>query len=388
MSNATHNNRLPGLDSLRALAILLVLIFHYKVVVSREPLFGFISNLGWVGVDLFFVLSGYLIGNQVLGEITKTGELSLGRFYVRRLLRTLPNYYVVLACYFIFAEALSGNYRAPLWSFLTFTQNFAMQPVQTFTHSWSLCIEEQFYILFPLLAILLMKRLASRGLFWLALACLSLTAIWLRYYSLSSHGGPAIKILDYYEHIYYSSFTRFDELLPGIAIAALKNFHPRLFAQCLARGSWILWFGLGCSFISLYGFHNYWFVPERGVSSFWTSVGYSLIAWSFALVVLAALAPGNGLSRTKIPGAAQLALWSYAIYLVHKPLYLVLKQPLNSLNINTHGYWGMAIIVAISLVLGWLLYALVETPFMRWRDRYFPLNKTAPSINNLTASQV
>lgn len=382
MPSPGQSTRLPGLDSLRALAILLVLIYHYKVVVSREPLFGFVSNLGWVGVDLFFVLSGYLIGNQVLGEINKSGKFSLGRFYARRLLRTLPNYYVVLASYFIFAETLSGTASASLWSFLTFVQNIGMQPGQTFTHSWSLCIEEQFYILFPLLAIFLLKILNSRSAFWLCFCALALSAMALRYWNWSTLGEAQIPIMDYYEHIYYSSFTRFDELLPGIAIAALKNFHPSVFNNCLKRGNWILILGLIACFISLFGFHNYWFQKETGVSAFWTSAGYSLIAWSFALLLLAALAPGNWLARTRIPGAMQLALWSYAIYLVHKPLYLVLKTPLKNWGINTDNYIGMALIVSASITLGWLLFRAVETPFMRWRDSHLSLTHKANNMSD------
>ena len=126
-SSVSDKTRLDGLDTLRAIAIIIVLIYHYKVVVSRENLFGFISSVGWTGVDLFFVLSGYLIGNQVLSAIAKGQEFSLRLFYIRRFLRTLPNYYFVLALYFIFPVALSGTATAPLWSFLTFTQNLDMR---------------------------------------------------------------------------------------------------------------------------------------------------------------------------------------------------------------------------------------------------------------------
>ena len=101
-----HNNRLYGLDTLRAIAIIIVLIYHYKVVVSSENIFGFMSQLGWAGVDLFFFFFCYLIGNQVLSAIAKGQAFSLKLFYIRRFLRTLPNYYFVLALYYIFLGAL------------------------------------------------------------------------------------------------------------------------------------------------------------------------------------------------------------------------------------------------------------------------------------------
>ena len=113
-SSVSDKTRLDGLATLRAIAINIVLIYHYKVVVSPENLFGFIGSLGWTGVDLFFVLSGYLIGNQVLSAFAKGQDFSLKLFYIRRFLRTLPNYYFVLALYFLFPVALGGTATAPL----------------------------------------------------------------------------------------------------------------------------------------------------------------------------------------------------------------------------------------------------------------------------------
>ena len=124
-----------GLNTLRALAIIVVLIYHYRVVVCNRDLFGFISQLGWAGVDLFFVLSGYLIGNQVFSALLEKQNFSLKNFYIRRLLRTLPNYYFVLALHFVFPVALTGTVTAPLWQFFTFTQNYTFHPGETFTHS-------------------------------------------------------------------------------------------------------------------------------------------------------------------------------------------------------------------------------------------------------------
>ena len=91
--------RIHGLDTLRALAVSLVVLHHYTLFVSDAPTFGWAGEIGWAGVDLFFALSGYLIGNQILAAVGSTRGLGLGRFYARRLLRTLPNFWVVLALY-------------------------------------------------------------------------------------------------------------------------------------------------------------------------------------------------------------------------------------------------------------------------------------------------
>ena len=375
-----NNNRLYGLDTLRAIAIIIVLIYHYKVVVSSENIFGFMSQLGWTGVDLFFVLSGYLIGNQVLSAIAKGQEFSLRLFYIRRFLRTLPNYYFVLALYFIFPVALSGTATAPLWSFLTFTQNLDMRAGETFTHSWSLCIEEQFYLVFPVIALFIActKRFITLG--WVLIIGAMLFAIFLRGINWYEHGEAAIPAQSFMEHIYYSSFTRFDELLPGVAIALLKNFHPAAYAALLRRGNLLLVAGLVSVGLLFYAFQNYAYIEGYGRTFHVVAFGYSLLAISFAILVLAALSPNSVLYHIRIPGAASLALWSYAIYLIHKPLFQILKVPLTEYDVDINSWLGIAIIMAVSVFCGWALYFCVETPFMKLRTRFFPSNSTTPVI--------
>ncbi len=371
-SSVSHKHRLNGLDTLRAIAIIIVLIYHYKVVVSRENLFGFISSLGWAGVDLFFVLSGYLIGNQILSALSRGQDFSLKLFYIRRFLRTLPNYYVVLALYLLFPVALGGTATAPLWSFLTFTQNLGLGPGETFTHSWSLCIEEQFYLIFPVVALLIASSRRSIGIAWTALVGAMLLAMFLRGFNWYSHGAENISARSFMEYIYYSSFTRFDELLPGVAIALLKNFHPTLYATLLRRGNLLLLAGLASVGLMFYLFQNYEYIRGHGRTFEVVTFGYSGLSISFAILVLAALSPNSWLNRIRIPGATYLALWSYAIYLIHKPLFQVLKAPLKDYGIDINGGFGVGIIMAVSIFSGWLLYLIVETPFMKLRQRFYP----------------
>lgn len=309
-----NNNRLYGLDTLRAIAIIIVLIYHYKVVVSRENLFGFMSQVGWTGVDLFFVLSGYLIGNQIFSALAKGQEFSLKFFYIRRLLRTLPNYYFVLGLYFIFPVALGGTATAPLWSFLSFTQNLDMRAGETFAHSWSLCIEEQFYLIFPLIVLFIASLKRSISLIWIALAGAMLAAMFIRGFNWYNYEQAAMTGQAFMEHIYYSSFTRFDELLPGVAIALLKNFHPTAFSALMRRGNLLLIAGLTSVGIMFYLFENYAYIEGYGRTFGMITFGYSLLAMSFGILVLAALSPNSLLHKVRVPGAATLALWSYAVY--------------------------------------------------------------------------
>jgi peptidoglycan/LPS O-acetylase OafA/YrhL len=371
-----YSNRLYGLDTLRAIAIIMVLLEHYKLV-SNENLFGFISQLGWAGVDLFFVLSGYLIGNQILSAFAKQQDFSLTFFYIRRLLRTLPNYYTVLALYFLFPMTLSGTETASLWSFLTFIQNLHMGPHATFTHSWSLCIEEQFYLFFPVIALLIACCRKSVMWGWLAITGAMLFAIFMRGYNWYEHGQAGISGSLFMEHIYYSSFTRFDGLLPGVAIALLKNFHPNIFARVQQRGNLLLAIGLINIGVMFYIFHHYMYVKGYGFSLWVTSFGYPLLVISFAILVFAALSPNSLLHRISIPGTASLALWSYAIYLIHEPSFQVMKILLTQYGVNVNGGLGAVIIVSVSIFCGWILWRAVEMPFMKVRARYYPANHRA-----------
>jgi peptidoglycan/LPS O-acetylase OafA/YrhL len=120
-----NRERQPGLDLLRALAIVVVVVYH-------AALFGFklpsrMDRFGWIGVDLFFVLSGYLIGGQLLAPLARERRIKLGRFFTRRALRIMPAYFVVLAIYFLLPSWREySEMSQPLWKFLLSVQNIAL----------------------------------------------------------------------------------------------------------------------------------------------------------------------------------------------------------------------------------------------------------------------
>jgi peptidoglycan/LPS O-acetylase OafA/YrhL len=362
MHTPVGNARLTGLDTLRAFAIALVLMSHYNGFVARGSIFGFIGEAGWAGVDLFFVLSGYLIGNQLLAPAARGEPLSLKAFFARRLLRTLPNYYAVLAVYLLLPHsAIAGKSMAPVWRYLSFTQNFGLHYGETFTHSWSLCIEEQFYLLLPLAVLALVGTRRSPRLLWCALVAAIGAGVAARGINFmngqEAFSAPA----------YYSTFARFDELLPGVAIAMLKNFHPALFGRILRHGNALLAAGLAAAAAVLYGVMN-----EAPTVFLANTFGFSLVAASFGLLTCAALSPSCLLNRIPIPGAASLALWSYAVYLVHKPVFMALRPQLVERGIDPSAPLTIVAVMAAGVFGGWLLYRLVETPFMRLRARWYP----------------
>ncbi len=361
-------SRAPGLDTLRALAIVLVFCFHYRVFVSDTPDLGWFSNVGWTGVDLFFVLSGYLIGEQLMAGLARGETLSLRSFYARRAARTWPLFWLVLAAFFLMPGMLGGREPPPLWRFLTFTQNIELMPGTAFSHAWSLCVEEQFYLLLPLALLAARALRLSRRQAWLGIAGLTLAAIAWRSHLWTLYGRSDEQIVGYYQHIYYATLGRADEFLPGLAVALLQHGHPQAWARLMRHGRRLLALGLAAVGLVWTVAVQTYRLPDGGWGFFMTGLGYSAMAWAYALLLVACLAPGHALSRRAWPGARSLALWSYAIYLTHKPLAHVMKPLLQ----EAPAWAAFGLTALASVALGGVLYHALERPVMRWRQRRWP----------------
>jgi len=373
----TSPSRNPGLDTLRASAIALVFMYHYAIFVSGAATFGWLGDIGWTGVDLFFVLSGYLIANQLFAGIARGHALSLPRFYARRAFRTLPVFWLVLAAFALFPSALGGRTPPPWWRFLTFTQNIGLQPGTAFSHAWSLCVEEQFYLVLP--ATLAAGAWLARGRVtltrahgWALMAALVAVGVGARCVLWQKYGQPADGRGDgYMAWVYYSTLCRFDEFIPGVAVAMLRNFHRPAWESLVARGGLLSAIGAAAVAVMMTLAGRFYY-DGTGWGFFMTAFGYSLIACAFAILVMAALSPSARVLRWRIPGAQSLALWSYSTYLSHKPLAYFLARQLKPLGVSDGA--RLAIITVACVAAGSLLYKLVEAPFMALRDRLVPSN--------------
>jgi peptidoglycan/LPS O-acetylase OafA/YrhL len=363
------SRRVGGLDTLRALAIVLVIVAHYPK--PEGGLFIRLLNFGWIGVDLFFVLSGYLIGGQLFAAIVRDSDLSVGAFYARRFLRTLPNYYVILAVYAVLSWAAAGIGPAPGWKYTIFLQNFGVPPM--FTPSWSLCVEEQFYLLFPLIVLLISR---SRpvwcagifpGILILEVAIRSL--VW----SMSRPDlmPEANALRTYMGSLYFPTYCRLDGLTLGIGIAALKWFHPTVWQRLRMHGS--LWLCGGGVFLGA----SVWALWKRYS---WTCsvLGFTFISISFAFLAISVLSNHSLLGRWKIPGAGSISLLSYSLYLTHS-LALTVSEWLNGyLAWSMISAPGLLISTAAMACFSVLLYLLVEKPFLALRDRLYRVETRPP----------
>jgi peptidoglycan/LPS O-acetylase OafA/YrhL len=356
-------DRFAGLDVLRALAIIWVMCFHSFLIGGVNRHFFPLQRFGWMGVDLFFVLSGFLIGSQVLLPLSRREPFSFHDFYVRRAFRILPAFWVVLVLYLFWAAFREAPGLEPWWKFATFSVNVLIDYDRNaaFSHAWSLCIEEHFYLLFPLLAWLLVPRLTATrfSLFLVIFVALGIalrTSIWL-------HDDTAAPDRNWFvEDLYFPTWNRLDGLFAGVTLAAVRTFRQKQWERWSTHVDPALFAGLtlvGCSFVL--------FADRAGLLG--NAVGWPVLSTGFALIVFAGAQRSGWLSRLKLPGATWVAAVSYSLYLVHKPIYHLVQVRFGAI-LNEHGVLAFASYGGASLVAAALLHYSVERPGLRLHDRW------------------
>lgn len=191
------------------------------------------EDLGWVGVDLFFVLSGYLISSQLLRPYARSEIFSLRKFFLRRAFRIFPAFLVVLALYLSWPTFRERPNLPESWRFLTFTMNFGLQAPAAFSHAWSLCVEEHFYLVFPFLVLWLMRKPNLWKVVAVAISIflgglLIRWVIWNRYLGPleADPGNDEVFAIRYWEMIYFPTSSRLDGLLIGVVLAGIQIFRP------------------------------------------------------------------------------------------------------------------------------------------------------------------
>ena len=325
--------RRSGLDGLRAIAIVLVVVSH-----SKAP---HVLIFGSEGVAMFFVLSGFLITTLLLDERDATGSYSIGRFYVRRFLRLMPALWAAVALAVSAELAVHGGIAdwALILGAITYTSNFVMMdgtwPHATpLTQTWSLGIEEQFYLLWPL-ALLLAARFPKR---WavLTLAWASVLSAWLTivvFHSGSTDG-----------HYYFGLDVRLNQLLGGAALAVALRF-----------------------------------TTNRNVSQWWAlpsivavvAVGAYRPTFFIAVIVAVLIIPALYVASHSDAGWLStrpmvcIGRRSYGLYLYHVPIrYLIL-----GLFPAAAWWWAGPLTLALGLAVADVSYRWLESPFLRLKSR-------------------
>ncbi len=354
-------NRLPGLDLLRAIAIGWVMLYHLASYGVVMPVL--VDRYGYMGVDLFFVLSGFLIGAQLLAPYTRGETPRWGQFFLRRVLRVLPAYLVVLALYFIAPSLRESPDIEPLWQFLTFTQNiFAdYERARAFSHAWSLCIEEHFYLLLPAAAWLLARKPSAGKVAAAAFALLAggmLLRGWIWQHEVAPLTGLPAFFTRYIETIYNPTWCRLDGLLAGVMLAVVQGFRPAWWDWLMARGPWLLAAGLAGVYVSMR-------IPSPGFAG--AVIGYPLLAASLAALVVAAVSPRTWLGRWRLPGVAPIAAMAFSLYLTHKAVFHWIAGHFAP-AVHDGGLLAFCVYVGAALAVGGVLYLAVERPSMRLRS--------------------
>ncbi|GAB1596656.1 acyltransferase family protein [Lysobacter claricitrinus] len=361
------NERIRGLDGLRALAIVWVMLFH-SWVVGGLGRWDWLATPGWMGVDLFFVLSGYLIASQVFAGIARGERFSYVDFYTRRAFRILPAFLVVLGVYVAAPAIREAKSLPPVWMFLTFTQNLLVDYAhdRAFSHAWSLCVEEHFYLLFPALALLLARRARTRGVAAIALALVIGGIAWRALvwtHGLAplgdASGDPSAFGARWVEWIYYPTWCRLDGLLFGVLLAAVRTWRPSWWTAIEARNGAIASTGFACLVLAVLITHE-----RDGLLA--SVAGFPLVSFAMALLVAAGASSRSWISRLTPPGAGWIAAASYSLYLTHKAVFAVVDDALPE---DVHGLARFAVIGAGAVAVGALLHYVVERPGLRMRRR-------------------
>ncbi len=361
---AVHTGRRfyqPELDGLRFYAFLGVFICHalpfepalYRRFHLPVPwLWGAIAKSGAAGVDLFFALSAFLITSLLLREQEQTGGISLRNFYLRRILRIWPLYFLIVALGAVFAHTVAGQ-SLPWYyvaGYLLFAGNWVHavfgRPESVCSPLWTVSIEEQFYVLWPLL----MKLLRRRGMIIAAIVTFLLATVSRLGVMLAGWSGG---------FIYYGSICRCDSLALGILMALFVDRLPRL-----TRGlRWLLLLAGLSGWVA----SSAWLNEQPGPVDIRMVLGRLIVSLSAGAILYAALHSHSVLVRGS--WVVQLGKISYGLYVLHLTgILLMLKL--------FHAVWGWQLLAVkglgfgMTVVLALASYRWVESPFLRIKDRF------------------
>lgn len=334
------SERIHNLDLLRAIAIVMVLIYH--IFQDLPYPIQWLSEYGKYGVHLFFALSGYLIGGLWFQEHKENGSVNTIRFMAKRALRTMPPYFVAFGIYFSLRQITSD---APFnWRFLVFSQNY-LDSIPYYDISWSLCIEEHFYLVLPLSLGILFKYLESNNIRLICLIAIAILPILLRY-------------LEYERPVYFGYHTtathlNYDFLAYGVIGAFIQQNYSEFTRKIGLRLPFIL-------LIVLVIFTSFLLMPAKVYYCF----GLPILALTLGLLVTA-MASTRSFALAKTRLIYGVAITSYSLYLTHVLALNVSERLVLYLNLSS----AYDVLLSILLIFagGAAYYYFVEKATLTFR---------------------
>jgi len=359
-----YENRVYGLDIMRALAIIFVVLEHGLMLDKANTTFPWIKLIN--GVELFFVLSGFLIGSMLIRIFEKSdsfGIKTMGRFWIRRWFRTLPNYYLVLLIniFIVYFGIIHEDFSQFNWKFFLFLQNFSGPFTDFFWESWSLSIEEWFYLIFPVLLgliFLLLKvfRVQKKYIFLISVLVLLFVPLLLRIFIASR-----FTVNEFYlgTRIQKVVIYRLDSIALGLLAAFIRRWYP-VFWHRARNISFII--GIVACYIILY---IHW-PPDL----FFTKVFRIFIESFCCFLLLPKFESIRKGPKILIRFFTHISLISYSMYLLN---LAVISEVLyvNFPPRGPHTAWALyGVYWILVLIFSTLLYKYYEKPMMDLRDRF------------------
>ena len=360
--DARSFRHLPGLDGLRAVAVLLVVLFHYGHLWETRGADGVtdagVFPGGLIGVDVFFVLSGFLITSILVAERAKTGRVSFVRFYARRAARLLPALVLLLIGFSLWAHHEGARWSV-IWKPVAATFFYVSNLAQVYflksmifsglNFTWSLAIEEQFYLVWPALLVYGVLRFAkTRNAVVITILGIAAFSAFIRFYEWNWGAG--------YPAVYMRLDARADGLLIGAACAFLWRWR-------MVPTKWLNEAAL-VSLVGLTAFTFLWNSTSGGLFQ----GGFTLVSLAVGVIILALaenkfqLLPAFEWGPMRAVGRV-----SYGVYLWHGLALRIAATELADRGEFIIGAAGLALTATV-VTLSWFL---VEQPFLRLKDRYF-----------------
>ena len=354
-----HSEHWPEIDGLRGLAIVLVLCYHlFSDGVRYIPILGDALRLGWSGVDLFFVLSGFLVGGILLDN--RESPSYFKTFYMRRACRILPLYFVTLCAIFLILHFFPANFahlalHPPKWPYATFTQDIwywikNQGDFSGLTITWTLAIEEKFYLLIPFV----IRFLAIDRLKYFLWASLALSLGYRIAFSMGEWG------------VGFKGIIRWEGLIAGVLLAI---WYRSPGWKEMGRYRTLGW----CLMVALMGevmFRKYW---ADGQATLWAAFDYPFLALAYSILLANVLSDPSSITarvfRARILRAT--GILSYAIYLFHFLVFsCVVALFRHRYGFFWHPYFSAVLAIGITIALAGISRWFLESPLIRYGHRF------------------